>query len=628
MVYWYDIKDSGLANALSETVESARSKQAVRFENMRKYAGFYKDKAISGFEPGEFRQRYDDLNPPVTYNVIKSVIDALTSKITSKVPSVKCLTSGGKENIQETAKLQEKVIRGIIQTQEVNKKAELAFRGSGIYGHGILKMGIEDGVPKVSRIHPYKFIVDDSETDSPDVFYQKEWVSLGVLQEMYPKAKLDVSDVKIYGSYSKSSKDLASVYEAWKVGENGRHVICTNSKVLLDEEFTGDIPFAIIRYSNDVMGWYGNGIAEMLEGIQTEINETVQKIQRNMSMLAVPYILKPLGTQIPDEHLLTNEEFRLIEYSGSVAPSVETPPGVHPQVFSYLETLWAKAFEISGISQLSASGQKPSGLQSGTALRTYHDIESIRFAQVAKEWESLFVRIGKAIINVLKNSHENGTLKIKVKTDSILEEVAIETAELGDMTVDVIDIYPVSSLPQSPSGRLQTVIDMVQSQMIAPEEARVLLDFPDLQKSNDLANASFKDLEKLFEFFLSKKGKYIAPIEYQDLETGIKLGTSYLLKAKMEDYPEKKINFIERWIYEAVDLINPQPIPELPEANVEGIQIPPAGMLTPGMIPPQGLMPVGVGQGPVGQGPVGQGPVGPVGPEGPLPTLPLLPEGQ
>jgi hypothetical protein len=42
---------------------------------------------------------------------------------------------------------------------------------------------------------------------------------------------------------------------------------------------------------------------------------------------------------------------------------------MHPEVYNHLDRLYQRAYEISGISELSATGKKPAGLESGAALQ-------------------------------------------------------------------------------------------------------------------------------------------------------------------------------------------------------------------------------------------------------------------
>jgi len=63
----------------------------------------------------------------------------------------------------------------------------------------------------------------------------------------------------------------------------------------------------------------------------------------------------------------------------------------------------------------------------------------------------------------------------------------------------VISKHPVSLLPSTPTGKLQTVSDLINLGMIDKTEAMSLLDAPDLERFYDV-EFSAKDLaEKLIE---------------------------------------------------------------------------------------------------------------------------------
>ena len=62
---------------------------------------------------------------------------------------------------------------------------------------------------------------------------------------------------------------------------------------------------------------------------------------------------------------------------------------ISQDLFMHLDRLYNRSFEIAGISQLSAQSSKPSGLDSGRALREFSDIESERFQ---RKWTKLDLR--------------------------------------------------------------------------------------------------------------------------------------------------------------------------------------------------------------------------------------------
>ncbi len=77
---------------------------------------------------------------------------------------------------------------------------------------------------------------------------------------------------------------------------------------------------------------------------------------------------------------LNNDLAAIVKFSGT-PPTYVPPQIIAPEVYQHLWALYAKAFEISGISQLNATGLKPSGLNSGAAQRAYQDVQSERFLE-------------------------------------------------------------------------------------------------------------------------------------------------------------------------------------------------------------------------------------------------------
>jgi len=381
------------------------------------------------------------------------------------------------------------------------------------------------------------------------------------------------------------SRDLVDVFETWRLprfGEPGRHVICIENETLLDEPWKSErFPLAVLVYQDPLLGWYGSGIGDILEGLQIEINELLDKVRRNMRLLAVPYILKHVGSKVNDKQLLSNDEARLVEWDGTVPPTIETPPAMNAQVFEQLERLVQRSYEMVGISQLSASAVKPTGLSSGVALRAFHDIETQRFSQLARQWENLFVDLAWMVLDAARESGE----RVRWAGPAGYEDLSL--ADIG-ASADAFEIavMPASGLPQSPAGRLEKVVEMANSGMVDPIEARRLLGMPDLEKEDALASAPIVDLQRAFEHML-RSGEYLAPSEMQDLQRGLPMANSYWLRARLNGEDEDKLDLIARWMAEAQDMVAPGMPPAMPiEPQTGGAETPlepPAPELPPGM---------------------------------------------
>ena len=147
----------------------------------------------------------------------------------------------------------------------------------------------------------------------------------------------------------------------------------------------------------------------------------------------------------------------------------DTPPTyinvnpVAPQYFEQLDRLYMRAYEIAGISQLSAQAKKPMGLNSGVALREFHDIETRRFMQVEQRWEDFFLSVAHHMVDCARDAAERGDGSLEVLAAGDKEVARIK---FKDVSIDIdkyrLRAYPTSLLPETPAGKLQTIKELAQ----------------------------------------------------------------------------------------------------------------------------------------------------------------------
>lgn len=283
-----------------------------------------------------------------------------------------------------------------------------------------------------------------------------------------------------------------------------------------------------------------------------------------MHLVSIPRILKETSSAIVDAHL-NNEIGSIVEYSG-VKPEFWAGGGIPPELPQQILFLWQKGFEAFGMSQLSATSQKPAGLNAGVALREYNDIETERFVLIGQRYEQMYVEIADLFICQTEEIYQRDKkFTVKAPNKKILEDINWKDISL-DREDYLIQIFPTSSLPTRPEGRLQTIQEMIQAGMIPPEDGMRLLDFPDLESYMDLRNADQNDIDMIIEHML-EKGEYQTPEPYQNLSFGVKRMQRALLKAKVDSVPEDRMELLLRWIEQANAMIDQLTAPELPQID-------------------------------------------------------------
>jgi len=133
----------------------------------------------------------------------------------------------------------------------------------------------------------------------------------------------------------------------------------------------------------------------------------------------------------------------------------------------------------------------------------------------------------------------------------------------------------VSSLPSDPAGRLQTVQEYAQAGYLSPRQARRLLDFPDLEQVESLANAQenaiVRDLDRIVE-----DGEMTPPDAFTDLAMARELALQYLAEGKCNGLEEERMELLRRYVADVDTLQNPPAPLMLPEAVPQAPPVPAA----------------------------------------------------
>lgn len=486
-----------------------------------------------------------------TMNVVQSCVDTLVSRITQSRPRPIFLTDNGDYKERNLAKKLNNFIMGEFYYSDAYKLGEYMLRDSAVLGAGCLKV-YENQENRVclERVLYTELLIDpnDSLYGNPRQLYQLKLVDREVLADMFPDSRSVIMRAEqAYpdnaGDSSKTVSDQVMVVEGWRLpsgpdAKDGRHTIACTSGPLHDEEYSKPkFPFIFMNFSPRLLGFFGQGLAEQLMGTQIEINKLLMTISKSINLVGVPRVFVEDGSKVVKSHL-NNDIGSIVTYRGT-KPIYEVAPCVPQEIYAQLQRLVDYAYQQSGISALSAASQKPMGLDSGAALREYDDLQTDRFAALSKRYDNFFVDLAYAVIDLAKDIAErDGKYTTVYPNKNGTKEVDLPQAAMLKDTY-VIQCFDASSLPRDPAGRLQKITEMIQSGMIDIQEGRRLLDFPDLEQNEKLANSGEERILQSLDNIV-EDGKYEPPDPFMSPDLAIKLSNQYYnlyVSAKLE--PER-----------------------------------------------------------------------------------------
>lgn len=578
--WWSEEKD--IHDHVFQTVRQIEKQQSGQRQEYLKFASLYSSKALSSFTSSQsYTLRSEDR---LTLNVVKSCIDTATGKIAKNKVRPMFLTSDGDFSLQKRSKQLTKYIDGVFAVNNVYELTQAVFTDACVYGTGALQVYAEEDEVKMDRVLIQEIIVDNLEGlyKKPRQMHRKRLVTKDTLIALFPEASVEIISSATTAMNKFSSVEMVEVIESWhlpskKDAKDGRHTICIQNYTLHEEPYSKSFfPFVFLRWTPKLTGFFGEGIAEQLTGIQVEINRTLKSIQQSIAAVAVPRVYLQNNSVVSEDHI-NNAIGSIIRYTGN-PPVFSTATAMNGEVYSYLQNLYDKAYEITGISQLSAQAKNPLGASaSGAALDTFNDIESERFVIVGQRLEQYYCDLAEIIVDLSADIYKsNKNLAVKVNGGKFLQTIKWKDVSLKKDQY-MIQVFPTNMLPNTPAGRLSAISRLVDGGFIPQEYAKSLLDFPDLEALTSLENAPMEDVKRQLELIIDE-GTYQAPEPEQNLALALKLAQSAYLKGKTTDVPEERLALIQRYMRDAKQLLkasepppatpasttNPEPMPPLP----------------------------------------------------------------
>ncbi len=602
--WWRAESPAQLAQELCGTAAYLKTNQTYRFRQLAVDVRMYSGLSIYSYA-GSNMSRMDktrtlpDDRP--TFNLIQSATDTLVSRLSQARPEPKFLTDGADYKQRHLAQQLNQFVLGEMYQTSAYEKAVKMLRDGIVMGTGCLKVYEDDrGRVGVDRVLITDLLVDDNDSlnGEPQQMMQLKLMDRGKLIANNPSKRALLSDTP--QSYpdnapdsGRTTSDQVMVVEGWKLASGpdktlpgyvpGRHTIATVNGTILDEEFHKvKFPFVFFNYSDPFLGFWGQGLATQLFGTQVTLNRILYTIARAITLVGVPRILQDEGSKISSAHQ-NNEIGVIVKYKG-VKPEYVVAPCNAPELYMERDRLIQYGFQQCGVSAMQATAQKPEGLNSGAAIRSYDDISTDRFSALSKRYDNVFVDLAYLIADTAKDIAErDGKYQTVYPNKDGTKEIDLPAMKfLKDPFV--IQCFTESSLPRTPAGRIATITELVQAGMLTIKEGNRLMRFPDTEQNQRLENSSEERTYKMLDAIV-EKGKYEQPDAFLDLVFASNTVVQYYNLYVAANLEESKADLLRKFWSTCQDMqtvAQPPPAPVPPQATPQPL---PQSPLVPNAVP-------------------------------------------
>lgn len=576
---WWRMDGSAAAKCISAQVRRAREDDESRIDRIKRDLSLYLNRRISSLDAWTYSRAADRTEDDPRLNVARSVVDTLHAQMVKALPRSTPLTEDGTWTAQRQAKALGLFLDAVKDRNDWRTTFPMIVRDALVMGPAIVRcwsrVEQEDvGEIKLTRVLPHELLVDavDAAYGKPRCVYYWSQVDRRVAQETWPEAREALERAPRstqQGTTYRQGSDQVDIVEAWhlpsrKGGDDGQYAVVAlgcDEPLITREWKRSTFPFAILPYSQGFFGLLaGSTLVDEVAGLHTTLNEVDETVRDRIAQ-STGFFVNFMGSKL---------KLRLDNDTGVKIYDVEAPPEanaiqyyspnlVSGELVSERDRLLSLAYQMPGVSQLSARSMKPAGLSSGVALREYQDVEAERFAAFGKAIESFELQISALIRAEARDLYEAG-YSVEVKAASrkrgrrIMERIRWKDLARAEADLE-IQVFPASQLPRQPAGRLAMVEQLIAAGFLGKDDAMRLLDFPDVEATMSEQLAPYHLALECVESIL-EDGELVPPIPEMDLALTARVANLAILRATLDRAPDDRIGMLRTFANQVRELAN------------------------------------------------------------------------
>lgn len=466
----------------------------------------------------DFRQD-SDLAQSAYVNVIKSVVDTLVNKLANQKVRPYFNPVNGLWKTKKTVRDVQQYFDLLYDKIDVHTIVAQAFKSACIMGKGYI------------YINPLNFSIQMLPAHCVATLSSEARYTTNPHKGAVRMLNFPVNRLEDYGLKKiETAKEYVNLLHYFDIDEKKQIVYLNGRKVKEEEYKASTLPFVTLYYNKPLFGNQTVSIVQELDGIQTQIDYINAQISAATQLSPANQTFVMEGSSLASRDLSNKAG---MVYTVKLAPGQSVPPVISvtprpfdPQWLELQKYYVQQAYEIVGVSQLSAMSKKPSGLDSGAALSTMEDIESDRFEMHVSQYVRAYVDLAKLLIDILPENED--ILPPSSNTSSMQWKDIKEQSDLFK-----VQYSAATSLSKDPAEKIKQIISLNQAGLITADKIASYLDMPDLEDAYKDASAIHDGIMQCIE----------RAIEDEDYEVPDWVGYQQLAK---------QITIVENELYSSV----------------------------------------------------------------------------
>lgn len=569
---WYDAAEDEAHALVFQNVRRIEMEQGDIYDRLALLESLYDPYSPTGDDSSSSIAKLVN----VTENVIASNVDTTYASVATAAVRSRFMTTGAAWSVQRRAKKMEFYVEGLGKQLRKHQKCRLAFKEGSKKGGGLVKVYADRWrQPQIDHVRIEDIYVPDEDSRSGAPPLQMHHVMRNYdrdqLKAEYPDAEAEIENT--YGTRSQTTlnayttsslfgKRKITVIESIRLpigrrpkedGEKkrgpkpkvsgpkyvpGRRVVSIENKTLIDEPYhKPHHPFAMIVWSERQGSFYPISGSERIAGHQNSLNKRGWQIDRILDQNAmITTYVRPADGNL---QVKTTKIGNVVAIKGDY-PQAPVLPAVHPEVYQSREQLKRSAFEDFGQNQAASHGTVPAGLETGAAVREVRLSQTQRFAPQEADFEQLELDVDYLLVDVCKDLGDDAPV---IADSRWKKPIAWADVDLGEVR---IQLEAASTLPRTPAGREQTLIEWAQAGVISTDSFKRLIEYPDLESEMSMYTSALDAIDAQLEEILD--GGISSPDGLDNVAMAAWRGTAKFKQAQVAGAPEEVLDNLSYYV--------------------------------------------------------------------------------
>jgi len=455
--------------------------------------------------------------------------------------------------------------------------------------------------PTLALVSKDELLLENPDDPDPQSIIQRVWASREDLLDVFgsdPAAAKAICDAPsafpafFFGPGLLDTANVVPLLAGWRVnhvtGKKGRYALVVGDYTLADDVYDdSELPFDKWDFHQVAGAYWGQGLAEILLGINDSLNQHLKDMEECLHRTAWPHWLVEENSGV-NEAALGDSPASIVKYLGT-KPEMIAPPPYPKDLPEQVQALIKLGKERAHISENAVKGEMPGSLQSAVAISRYAQVDDANFAEMVGRLDAFVLKVATRLIKL--------GIKLKPPTNlpgyrkNLVNWKAVEQA-FNDRPIS-LKCFGVNRLSQEPAQRQQQLDAMLANGEIKRSTYTRVSQTPDVDGMLDMINAPQDAVDKMLDRIV-QQDEYEPPTPFMDLDFAKERSEQrYLFELDLGS-PRSTLDLLLQWRAAVLDLkeqlITPPKIPALPDTG-----LPTGAPATPPVPPAEGMPSPGFG---------------------------------